>query len=874
MGKYLDKKGVKKLWDSCKGLSLPASDVSDWAKAATKPTYTWEEILNKPTISSEVTESTVSGWGFTKNAGTVTRVAMTVPTGFSVSGSPVTGNGTLGISFASGYSLPTTAKQNNWDTAYGWGDHAVAGYLKSITKADVEGVLTGNITSHTHNYLSSVPKATTTALGGVIASNVLSSAVTLTSANGATASRYYGVQVDSTGKAFVNVPWTDTPYTLTKAAVENVLKGNITSHTHDQYISATGKSTQYIKGDGSISDTLIKFPETPFHATEDTFYAADYAINSVSDNSWIGVGNQYFKFEVEAQPTNPNYDRTIISFPIDWSPAFGLPIIIEANLQEDDSRTSKKMAFIIEGMQTKNTDFLDEFTITESGFYMIILNGNPGDVSTYSVKIAKLSGSSSSSGSSGTPSLSSSGNTISVSIDGKTSNALTVPYATTATNLASAPSLAADGEGMKITVTAGGKKSAAFEVPYAGWTSYALESVNSTKLGGVDASNFVRFDKDIHNNATKIPLPYSFPTAIDRSYPVQLDETNQLSANVPWRSFFSNAVNIIKGDCAKGLNYIFGNSADGVTEYTDPAYASPFDNCSVYIPNGDYIAHYFDRYATDKVTMPTFNDTLRLRISVYARLLNAESGRNISIYPLHSDSIVTPLDESSVKLLSTDWRYYYCDFSISSLDWNSGDNFAAVWGYNRGNTTNKLLITAPKIEIVSSTGVAIHSLDFGELISTESQMELQQGGLLNTNETSSLPKGKGELLSSKNITIESNKQYYNEDEGRIVSEYIGFDNYGANATIISKYPLVFEGDNVLIPSNIPDAEYLMYTVKYMQISSEKYIITVSVEGMNGAMGELIATDVKRSQPSVERNIKDIISQIEELKPDVEGEVKE
>ena len=36
-------------------------------------------------------------------------------------------------------------------TAYGWGDHSEAGYLTGITKAMVEGALTGNITSHTHS---------------------------------------------------------------------------------------------------------------------------------------------------------------------------------------------------------------------------------------------------------------------------------------------------------------------------------------------------------------------------------------------------------------------------------------------------------------------------------------------------------------------------------------------------------------------------------------------------------------------------------------------------------------------------------------------------------------------------------------------------
>lgn len=48
-------------------------------------------------------------------SGTVTSVGMAVPTGLSVSGSPVTTSGTLTVSYASGYSIPTTDKQTSWD---------------------------------------------------------------------------------------------------------------------------------------------------------------------------------------------------------------------------------------------------------------------------------------------------------------------------------------------------------------------------------------------------------------------------------------------------------------------------------------------------------------------------------------------------------------------------------------------------------------------------------------------------------------------------------------------------------------------------------------------------------------------------------------
>jgi hypothetical protein len=68
--------------------------------------------------------------------GTVTSVAASVPTGLSISGSPITSSGTLAITFTAGYSIPTTSSQTNWDTAYGWGNHASAGYLTSSSTID------------------------------------------------------------------------------------------------------------------------------------------------------------------------------------------------------------------------------------------------------------------------------------------------------------------------------------------------------------------------------------------------------------------------------------------------------------------------------------------------------------------------------------------------------------------------------------------------------------------------------------------------------------------------------------------------------------------------------------------------------------------
>ena len=51
--------------------------------------------------------------------------------------------------------------RTNAATAHGWGDHSKAGYITGITKAMVESVLTGNITSHTHTFDSLTSKPTT-----------------------------------------------------------------------------------------------------------------------------------------------------------------------------------------------------------------------------------------------------------------------------------------------------------------------------------------------------------------------------------------------------------------------------------------------------------------------------------------------------------------------------------------------------------------------------------------------------------------------------------------------------------------------------------------------------------------------------------------
>lgn len=79
---------------------------------------------------------------------------------------------------------------------------SLAGVMTSADKTKLDGIATG-----ANNY--TLPAATSTVLGGI---ELFSDTVQTVAANTvtATASRTYGIQVNSAGQAVVNVPWTDT----------------------------------------------------------------------------------------------------------------------------------------------------------------------------------------------------------------------------------------------------------------------------------------------------------------------------------------------------------------------------------------------------------------------------------------------------------------------------------------------------------------------------------------------------------------------------------------------------------------------------------------------------------------------------------------
>ena len=97
-------------------------------------THKWTEITDRITkvsqltndagyltahqsLASYYTKAEIDAKGYTTNKGTVTSVALTLPTGLVCTTKTITTSGTFAISLASGYSIPTTTKQTAWDGA-------------------------------------------------------------------------------------------------------------------------------------------------------------------------------------------------------------------------------------------------------------------------------------------------------------------------------------------------------------------------------------------------------------------------------------------------------------------------------------------------------------------------------------------------------------------------------------------------------------------------------------------------------------------------------------------------------------------------------------------------------------------------------------
>jgi hypothetical protein len=122
--------GMPAVWGAAGGSSTPLTTKGDL--------FTYSSVntrlgvgTNGQVLTADSTEATGLKWSTVGGTGTVTSVAMTVPTGLTVGGSPITTSGTFAVTWASGYraytdaentklaGLPTSAVNKTGDTMSG-----------------------------------------------------------------------------------------------------------------------------------------------------------------------------------------------------------------------------------------------------------------------------------------------------------------------------------------------------------------------------------------------------------------------------------------------------------------------------------------------------------------------------------------------------------------------------------------------------------------------------------------------------------------------------------------------------------------------------------------------------------------------------------
>lgn len=246
-------------------ITAPASDVSAWAKASTKPTYTASEVGALPSGGTAVSANkttgtlTINGTAFNGSS----NVSITTPnTTYSQATSSVLGLVKIGYP-KSGKNYPVELNSSGqmfvnvpWlNTTYGVATTSSNGLMSSSDKSKLDGIATG-----ANNY--SLPQASSSTRGGVLIGY---------STNG----KNYAVTLDSSGKMYVNVPWTDT----------NTTYGLATTSANGLLRQLNGSTSSFMRGDGTWA--------TPPNTTYSTATQSTNGLMSSADKTKLDKVDSY-----------------------------------------------------------------------------------------------------------------------------------------------------------------------------------------------------------------------------------------------------------------------------------------------------------------------------------------------------------------------------------------------------------------------------------------------------------------------------------------------------------------------------------------------------------------------------------------------------
>ena len=246
--------------------TLAVTYASGYSLPTTTKQGEWDQAYNDKINSAAVTGTTTKTLTLNQqDGGTIqaswsdidtglTSVGLSVPTGLTVTNSPLTTNGTIAVGLASGYSIPTTASQSTWDAAYN----------DKINSAAVTGTTTKTLTLNqqdggtvTASWTDDNTDAVTSVFGRTGTIVATEGDYTLTQLGDVTlTSPTTGQVLKYNGTTWVNNTDTDTGLTSVGLSMPSAFAVSNSPLTSNGTIAVTGAGTsaQYVRGDGQLAN--------------------------------------------------------------------------------------------------------------------------------------------------------------------------------------------------------------------------------------------------------------------------------------------------------------------------------------------------------------------------------------------------------------------------------------------------------------------------------------------------------------------------------------------------------------------------------------------------------------------------------------------